>query len=165
MPMTLPERLRHLRVDLNGAPCGDLRRESQLAFSYRRDDEVQPSVGLLMPPRQLLYCSTALFPVMDVVTTAIYRYQRWQGAEAEEDRTLALRLFAGRGQTRAYPTTEDLLRFGRQACGVAKPAPVLARIAAALRDTLAAAKQDARLPKPLLAEMAPMWERGMAYAG
>jgi len=51
--MTLPERLRHLRVDVNGAPCGDLRRESQLVFSYGRDDASQPAVGLLMPPRQL----------------------------------------------------------------------------------------------------------------
>ncbi|MCE4538476.1 type II toxin-antitoxin system HipA family toxin [Pelomonas sp. P7] len=403
---TLPERIRHLRVDLNGAPCGDLRRESQLVFSYRRDDDTQPSVGLLMPPRQLLYRSSALFPVMDqnlpegylfervralypkqpltpmhllgligengigrlgfhlpeappapppvpmsreqllrlpysqavfddlvaaylssglgiagvqpklmlpdrasipvpnlivkagsqaypglaaneflclqaasragiavpghalsddgqllildrfdlqpdgrrlgfedvaalmglsvrdtlsdrkyhgsyetvsqvlkalalpavdlarffeqvaftimvrngdghlknfgvgydeswgarlapmydVVTTAIYRYQRWTGGEDEEDRTLALRLFAGRGQTRAYPTTEELLRFGRQACGVAQPAPVLARIAEALRDTLAAAHQDERIPKALLDGMAGMWARGMDYA-
>jgi serine/threonine-protein kinase HipA len=406
-PDPLPERIRHLRVDLNGAPCGDLRRESQLVFSYRRDDEAQASVGLLMPPRQLVYRSNALFPVMDqnlpegylferlralhpkqpltamhllglvgdngigrlgfhlpdaaaakppapmtrdqllrlpysqalfddlvaaylstgfgiagvqpklmlpdratipvpnlivkagseaypglaaneflclqaaaragiavpahelsddgqllvlerfdlqadgrrlgfedvaalmglsvrdtlsdrkyqgsyetiaqvlkalalpavdlarffeqvaftvmvrngdghlknfgvgydetwgarlapmydVVSTAIYRYQRWQGAEDLEDRTLALRLFAGRGQSRAYPTTEELLRFGRQVCGVARPAPVLARIADALRETLAAAKQDERIPKALLAEMAGMWERGVAYAG
>lgn len=405
-PEPLPERLRHLRVDLNGQSCGDLRRESQLVFSYRRDDATQPSVGLLMPPRQLVYRSNALFPVMDqnlpegylferlralhpkqpltsmhllglmgdngigrlgfhlpdaaasprpapmtreqllrlpyspklfddlvaaylstgfgiagmqpklmlpdratipvpnlivkagseaypglaaneflclqaatragiavpghalsddgqllvlerfdlqpdgrrlgfedvaalmglsvrdtlsdrkyqgsyetvarvlkaltlpaidlarffeqvaftvmvrngdghlknfgvgydeawgarlapmfdVVTTAIYRYQRWQGAEAEEDRTLALRLFAGRGQSRAYPTTEELLRFGRQVCGVARPAPVLARIAAAMAETLAAARQDERVAKPLLADMAALWERGMAYA-
>lgn len=408
--MTLPERLRHLRVDLNGAPCGDLRRESQLVFSYGRDDATQPAVGLLMPPRQLVYRSNALFPVMDqnlpegylferlralypkqpltamhllgligdngigrlgfhlpdataprplapltqaellrlpyspalfdelvaaylstgfgtafgisgmqpklmlpdratipvpnlivkagseaypglaaneflclqaatragiavpahqlsddgqllvlerfdlqpdgkrlgfedvaalmglsvrdtlsdrkyqgsyetvaqvlkalslpavdlarffeqvaftvmvrngdghlknfgvgydeswgarlapmydVVTTAIYRYQRWQGADAEEDRTLALRLFAGRGQSRAYPTTEELLRFGRQVCGVAQPAPVLARIADALGATLAEARQDARVPPTLLANMAAMWQRGMDYA-
>lgn len=105
-----------------------------------------------------------LAPMYDVVTTAIYRYQRWQGAEAEEDRTVALRLFAGRGQSRAYPTTEELLRFGRQVCGVAKPAPVLERIADALRDTLIEARQDARIPAALLAEMKPMWERGMEHA-
>ncbi|MEO6276981.1 type II toxin-antitoxin system HipA family toxin [Roseateles sp.] len=405
-PEPLPERVRHLRVDLNGAPCGDLRRESQLVFSYRRDDDRQPSVGLLMPPRQLSYRSNALFPVMDqnlpegylferlralhpkqpltamhllgligdngigrlgfhlpdtptaaapvpmtreqllrlpysaavfdelvaaylstgfgisgmqpklmlpdratipvpnlivkagseaypglaaneflclqaatragiavpahdlsddgqllvlerfdlqpdgrrlgfedvaalmglsvrdtlsdrkyqgsyetivqvfkalalpavdlarffeqvaftvmvrngdghlknfgvgydeawgarlapmfdVVTTAIYRYQRWAGAEGVEDRTLALRLFAGRGQSRAYPATEELLRFGRQVCGVTQPAPVLVRIAEALHDTLAAARQDARIPAPLLADMAEMWQRGMDYA-
>lgn len=404
--MTLPERLRHLRVDVNGAPCGDLRRESQLVFSYGRDDATQPAVGLLMPPRQLVYRGNALFPVMDqnlpegylferlralypkqpltamhllgligdngigrlgfhlpgatvprplvpmtqaellrlpyspalfdelvaaylstgfgiagmqpklmlpdratipvpnlivkagsaaypglaaneflclqaaaragiavpahqlsddgqllvlerfdlqpdgkrlgfedvaalmglsvrdtlsdrkyqgsyetvaqvlkalslpavdlarffeqvafsvmvrngdahlknfgvgydeawgarlapmydVVTTAIYRYQRWQGAEEEEDRTLALRLFAGRGQSRAYPTTEELQRFGRQVCGVAQPAPVLARIADALGDTLTEAWQDARMAPALLADMAAMWQRGMGYA-
>jgi len=105
-----------------------------------------------------------LAPMYDVVTTAIYRYQRWQGAEEEEDRTLALRLFAGRGQSRAYPTTEELQRFGRQVCGVAQPAPVLARIADALADTLAEARQDARVPPALLADMAAMWQRGMGYA-
>lgn len=105
-----------------------------------------------------------LAPMYDVVATAIYRYQRWAGGEDEEDRTLALRIFAGRGQTRAYPTTEELLRFGRQACGVARPAPVLARIADALGDTLAAARQDDRIPKSLLDDMAGMWSRGMDYA-
>jgi serine/threonine-protein kinase HipA len=73
---TLPERIRHLRVDVNGAPCGDLRRESQLVFSYRRDDETQAAVGLLIPPRQLIYRSSALFPVMDQNLPEGYLFER-----------------------------------------------------------------------------------------
>jgi len=39
---------------------------------------------------------------------------------------------------------------------VAQPAPVLACIAEALRDTLAEARQDACIPKVLLTDMADM---------
>lgn len=51
--------------------------------------------------------------MFDVVTTSIYRYRRYDGGPELEDRTLALKLFAGRHQTRAYPATEELIRFGR----------------------------------------------------
>ena len=60
--------------------------------------------------------------MFDVVTTAIYRYRRYHGGPELEDRTLALKLFAGKGETRAYLTTERLLDFGRRVCGVAQPA-------------------------------------------
>lgn len=66
--------------------------------------------------------------LLDVVTTRIYRYARLQGGADLEDQTLALKLFAGKGQTRTYPSTEELLRFGREACRVTVPQSVLARI-------------------------------------
>ena len=77
---------------------------------------------------------------------------------------MALKLFAGNGQTRAYPTTERLLEFGRRFCGVAHPGIVLRRIAKAMRETLQAARTDARIPKALLASMAEVWAQGMVYA-
>ncbi len=81
-----------------------------------------------------------------------------------EDQTLALKLFAGKGQTRTYPTTAELLRFGRDVCRVAAPQTVLARIADAMSDTMAQARQDVRfLPNPL-ADMARLWGSGMGYA-
>lgn len=50
-----------------------------------------------------------LAPMFDVVTTSIYRYARLQGGEDLEDRTMALRLFAGKGAnpgpTPAQPQT------------------------------------------------------------
>lgn len=47
-----------------------------------------------------------------LVTTSIYRYTRYEGGPELEDQMLALKLFAGRHHTKAYPTTQELLRFG-----------------------------------------------------
>jgi len=115
----------------------------------------------------LLYTSTAdcrLAPMFDVVTTAIYRYTRYEGGPELEDRTLALKLFAGKGHTRAYPTTEELLLFGSKVCGVAKPALVLERIAEGMRKTLDETRGDQRIPKDLLAKMRDTWTDGMIHA-
>ena len=97
-------------------------------------------------------------------STKIYRYARLQGGVDQEDQTLALKLFAGKGQTRTYPTTAELLRFGRDVCRVAAPLTVLVRIADAMSDTMAQARQDARIPSSTLADMAGLWGRGMGYA-
>ena len=104
-----------------------------------------------------------LAPMFDVVTTRIYRYARLQGGADLEDQTLALKLFAGKGQTRTYPTTDELLRFGREVCRVTVPQSVIARIAQAMSDTLVQARQDARIPPTTLSDMATLWDRGMAY--
>ena len=105
-----------------------------------------------------------LAPMFDVVTTAIYRYARYDGGPELEDRTLALKLFAGRGRTRAYPSTEELIDFGRRVCEVPQPAAVLQRIAQAMDETQREAQGDARIPASLLAAMAPMWRLGMEHA-
>lgn len=105
-----------------------------------------------------------LAPMFDVVTTRICRYARLQGGADLEDQTLALKLFAGKGQTRTYPTTEELLRFGRDVCRMAAPQTVLVRIADVMSDTLAQARQDARISPTVLAEMAGFWDSGMGYA-
>jgi HipA-like protein len=112
----------------------------------------------------VLYTGAAdarLAPMFDVVTTAIYRYRRFDGGPELEDRTLALKLFAGKGETRAYPTPVRLLDFGRRVCGVAQPAQVLQRIATAMSETLAAARTDERIPRELLTSMAKAWEPGI----
>jgi serine/threonine-protein kinase HipA len=105
-----------------------------------------------------------LAPMFDVVTTSIYTYTRYPGGPALEDRTLALKLLAGKQHTRAYPTIEELHSFGRKVCGVAQPAQVIGRIAQAMRDTLQAARGDARTPGPFLARMEGAWETGLGYA-
>jgi serine/threonine-protein kinase HipA len=102
----------------------------QVAFSVmvRNGDAHLKNFGLL-------YRSTAdvwLAPMFDVVTTSIYKYTQYPGGPELEDRTLALKLFAGRHQTKAYPTTEELMDFGRRVCGVSQPANVLAKIADAM---------------------------------
>ncbi len=115
----------------------------------------------------LLYTSAAdcrLAPMFDVVTTALYRYTRYEGGPELEDRTLALKLFAGKGHTKAYPTTEELRLFGSKVCGVAKPERVLARIGEGMGKTLDLATRDPRIPKDLLAQMRSIWTDGMAHA-
>jgi serine/threonine-protein kinase HipA len=105
-----------------------------------------------------------LAPMFDVVTTSIYRYTRYAGGPELEDRTLALKLFAGRHHSRAYPTTEELVAFGRKVCEVSDPLEVLQRIAAAMDWTLRRARRDARVPKALLQELKTAWQDGMAHA-
>lgn len=106
----------------------------------------------------------SLSPLFDVVTTAVYTYTRYVGDNEHTDRTMALKLFAGKHHTKAYPTLEELLRFGTEVCGVVRPAPVLERIAQAMQETLDDAKGDSRIPADLLARMEPIWQSGMAYA-
>ena len=116
----------------------------------------------------VLYHSEAdcrLAPMFDVVTTAVYRYTRYEGGPELEDRTLALKLFSGKHRTKAYPTAEELLQFASRVCGVAKPAEVLQRIANAMAKTLIAAAADARIPPELLSSMGEIWKDGMTYAG
>lgn len=105
-----------------------------------------------------------LAPMFDVVTTSIYRYTRYEGGPELEDRTLALKLFAGKGHTRAYPTVEELHRFGSRVCGVARPAETLQRIAQGMRDALQEAAGDDRIAPALRESMRPVWEDGLAYA-
>ena len=81
-----------------------------------------------------------------------------------EDRTLALKLFAGKHGSRAYPTTQELHDFGRRVCGVSQPTRVLGAIAQGMSQTLAAAQSDERVPAPLLAQLRAAWETGLSYA-
>jgi serine/threonine-protein kinase HipA len=105
-----------------------------------------------------------LSPLFDVVTTSIYRYQRWAGGPPLEDRTLALKLNVGRHASRSYPRTEELLHFGRRLCGVTKPAAVLDRIAQGMHETLAAAEGDARIPAELRSQLTAAWASGTSMA-
>lgn len=133
----------------------------QVAFSVmvRNGDAHLKNFGVL-------YRSPAdawLAPMFDVVTTAIYRYARYDGGPELEDRTLALKLFAGRHGSRAYPTTEELMRFGSKVCRVSRPQEVLGRIASAMQETMNDARQDARIPAALRTRMAEVWAWGQLH--
>ncbi|MCE4554834.1 type II toxin-antitoxin system HipA family toxin [Roseateles cellulosilyticus] len=131
-----------------------------LSVMVRNGDAHLKNFGVLVPevgyPR--------LSPLFDVVTTAVYTYTRYVGDDEHTDRTMALKMFAGRHQTKAYPITEELIRFGTDVCGVVRPRPVLERIAQAMRETLRDARADERIPRTLLDLMASVWEAGMEYA-
>jgi serine/threonine-protein kinase HipA len=103
--------------------------------------------------------------MFDVVTTSIYPYTQYAGGPELEDRTLALKLFAGKHHTKAYPTPEELEDFGRRVCGVSQPNQTLQRITAAMHSTMERAKGDPRVPKALQKQMAQAWEWGYGYAG
>lgn len=98
-----------------------------------------------------------LAPMFDVVTTAIYRYARYEGGPELEDRTLALKLFAGKHQTRTYPTEDELLAFGSKVCEVSNPREVLRRIMDGMREAMRQARHDARIPGSLRTELAAAW--------
>lgn len=134
----------------------------QVAFSVmvRNGDAHLKNFGLLYRSLE----QVRLAPMFDVVTTSIYKYTQSPGGPELEDRTLALKLFAGKHQTKAYPTNEKLVDFGRRVCGVAQPARVLQRIAHAMNKTMEEAKGDLRVPKSLRTQMNQAWEAGYAYA-
>ena len=134
----------------------------QVAFSVmvRNGDAHLKNFGVLYRSATEVW----LAPMFDVVTTSIYKYTRYQGGPELEDHTLALKVFSGKHQTRAYPTVDELHDFGRRVCGVSQPAQVLEAIAQAMRQTLEGAKGDARVPAPLFAKMHAAWETGLKYA-
>ena len=105
-----------------------------------------------------------LAPMFDVVTTSIYKYQRFEGGPELEDHTMALKLFAGPKGSKIYPYAKDLLDFGRRVCGVSDPAAVIQRIAQGMTQALAKCQADQRIAAPLYAQMSTAWESGLGLA-
>jgi serine/threonine-protein kinase HipA len=135
---------------------------AQVAFSImvRNGDAHLKNFGLLYRDHRDMW----LAPMFDVVTTAIYRYTQYAGGPELEDRTLALKLFAGKHATKAYPTPDELLAFGSKVCNVQTPALVLRRIAQGMQRALDEAKLDERIPRDLLSKMREAWQIGIACA-
>ena len=152
------ELLRQLRL-----PGPDLGRFfAQLAFTVmvRNGDAHLKNFGVLYRgPGDI-----RLAPMFDVVTTSIYSYARYTGGPEMQDRTLALKWYAGRHASRAYPTREELLDFGRRVCGVAHPHRTTQAIAAGMEAALADARQDERVNPGLLKALRAEWEEGLRYA-
>ena len=107
---------------------------AQVAFSVmvRNGDAHLKNFGVLYRDESDIW----LAPMFDVVTTSIYTYGQYMGGPILEDHTMALKLFAGKHQGRAYPTIEELHDFGRRVCGVSQPAHVLSSIATAMLPAL-----------------------------
>jgi serine/threonine-protein kinase HipA len=156
------QRIAELLRDLK-LPAANLQRFfEQVAFSVmvRNGDAHLKNFGVLYRSGAHIWLS----PMFDVVTTSIYRYTQSPGGPELEDRTLALKLFAGRHGSKAYPTTEELVDFGRRICGVSRPERTFEAIAAAMLVTLEEAKGDTRVPAELLKKMKAAWESGLHYA-
>jgi len=133
----------------------------QVAFSVmvRNGDAHLKNFGLLYRSADNIW----LAPIFDVVTTSIYTYTQYAGGPELQDRTLALKLFAGKNQTRAYPSKKELEDFGQRVCGITQPARTLERIAQAMHDTMKKTAGDERVPEFLRMKMAEAWEWGYGY--
>lgn len=105
-----------------------------------------------------------LAPMFDVVSTAIYRYQRYDGGPELEDHTMALKLFAGSKGSKVYPSPVELLDFGRRICGVSNPRAVVERIAQGMAQTLSICRKDHRISANLHEQMNLAWEPGLILA-
>ncbi len=133
-------------------PAADLERYFwQVCFSamVRNGDGHLKNYGVLYTSEN----DIRLSPMFDVVTTAIYPYERYGGGPLMEDNTMALKLF-GKDKSKTYPLPDELQRFGREVCGVGKPARVMEAIAQAMNETLGQLRRDERMPEGLLAKMA-----------
>lgn len=105
-----------------------------------------------------------LSPMFDVVTTSIYKYQRYDGGPELEDHTMALKLFAGPKGSKVYPSPDELLDFGRRICGVADPRAVIERIAQGMAQALARCSDDPRISTQVHAQVSSAWEPGFVLA-
>lgn len=105
-----------------------------------------------------------LAPMFDVVSTSIYKYQRYDGGPALEDHTMALKLFAGSKGAKVYPSAVALLEFGRRVCGVSDPRTVVERIAQGMAQTLCICRKDHRIAADLHEQMRLAWEPGLVLA-
>jgi serine/threonine-protein kinase HipA len=74
--MSLPAKIRQLNVTINGAPAGELIKESTYMYVYAGTQAEQPSVALLMPPTRRVYQDGDLFPPMDMNLPEGYLIQR-----------------------------------------------------------------------------------------
>lgn len=144
-------------------PASELHRffeQVAMSIMVRNGDAHLKNFGVLYLDEKHIW----LAPLFDVVTTAIYTYAQYPGGPELPDRTMALKLFAGKHQGKAWPTPEELMDFGRRICGVRQPARILQRLADGMLATLQAAAIDDRIPGDLLQRMRPVWESGMDYA-
>lgn len=148
---------------VSSSPASDLRDFfAQLAFSVmvRNGDAHLKNFAMVYRSQ----ADARLSPMFDVVTTAIYPIER-PGGVMDVDRTLALKWRSGkRYASRAYPTTAELLEFGRSVCAVNKPGTLIERIAEAMGETLDEAIHDDRIPRGLVSDMRAPWDLGQAHA-
>lgn len=146
-------------INLSATDLAEFYAQVVLSVMLRNGDAHLKNFGVLYTSQD----DVRLSPVFDVVTTAVYRYTRYTGGPELEDQTMALKLFPGKGQTKGYPSTAELLRFGREECGVDRPQEVIEKLATAMSTILARAPGDDRIPADTLGAMRQAWERGFAY--
>ncbi|MHB1670239.1 MAG: type II toxin-antitoxin system HipA family toxin [Thiomonas sp.] len=127
-----------------------------LSMMVRNGDAHLKNFGVLyehpraeLPPR--------LAPAYDIVTTTTYSYEDARTGVQMTDRTLALKMAGSKG----YPTREELIRFGRDACHVVDAATVIDRVAEGMTKAL---EQHAEcLPGSLQTTLRKEWDEGCLW--
>lgn len=124
-----------------------------LSVMVRNGDAHLKNFGLLyeypgapVPPR--------LAPVYDVVTTTVYEHEDRRTGRLVADRTLAIKL----AKSKSYPTREQMIRFGRDACRVAHPEQIIERIADGMMEALR--ENMGRVEQELCSRMQREWDAG-----
>lgn len=133
----------------------------QVAFSIlvRNGDAHLKNFGVLYTNES----DIRLSPMFDVLTTSIYPYTRFGTGEEIEDNTMALKLRRA-DKRKTYPLPQELIDFGRDVCGVARPHEFIEKAAESMMATLSEARQDDRIPAALVDRIARAWELGFALA-
>lgn len=147
-------------INLQDAELGRFFEQVAFMVMVRNGDGHLKNFGVLYSGNDDL----RLAPMFDVVSTAIYKYQRYEGGPALEDHTMALKLFAGPKGSKVYPTPAELLDFGRRICGVSDTRAVVERIAQGMSQTLSICRNDHRISADLHAQMTSVWEPGLILA-
>ena len=147
-------------INLQDAELGRFFEQVAFMVMVRNGDGHLKNFGVLYSGNDDL----RLAPMFDVVSTAIYKYQRYEGGPELEDYTMALKLFAGPKGSKVYPTPAELMDFGRRICGVSDPRAVVERIAQGMSQTLSICRNDHRISADLHAQMTSVWEPGLILA-
>jgi serine/threonine-protein kinase HipA len=133
----------------------------QVAFSIlvRNGDAHMKNFGVLYTNEN----DIRLSPMFDVLTTSIYPYTRFGTGVEVEDNTMALKLRRS-DKRKTYPLPQELIDFGRDACGVARPHEFIEKAAESMLATLSEARQDDRIPGVLVDRIEKAWEHGFSLA-
>lgn len=133
----------------------------QVVFSVlvRNGDAHMKNFGVLYTGEK----DIRLAPMFDVLTTSIYKYTRFGTGEEMEDNTMALKLRRS-DKRKTYPLPQEIIEFGRNACGVDRPHEFIEKAADSMRNTLDEARNDERIPNDLVDRISEAWENGFALA-
>ena len=132
-----------------------------MSIMVRNGDAHLKNFGMLYDGRGDI--NRRLSPLYDVVTTSIYERERPDGS-VTTDRTMALKLFAGKHGTNTYPTTKELERFGREYCRVDRPMEVIVRVADGMSKAMQQGIGDPRLDQTMVESMRQQWSIGQTMA-
>lgn len=92
-----------------------------------------------------------LSPLYDVVTTSIYEIQNPKTGATKVDNTMALNMF----KTKSYPSTAQLIEFGKTTCMLTHPQDVITRIEEMKLEVMK--EHSDRMHSELITKLGKVW--------